>query len=114
MCEQHRSCVPAGGSSGFGAKLSIGALWIYQRTLSPAFYLVGVRCRHQPTCSHYGIDAYRLHGFWRGSWLTLARLCRCHPFGSHGFDPVPCTLSAHPLAPWKYGDWSWRARGMGK
>ncbi len=92
------------------AQFAIAALWVYQRTLSVAFYALGVRCRHMPTCSHYGMEAYRRHGAWRGSWLTLARLARCHPFGSHGFDPVPEELSEHRWRPWRYGDWSWRVR----
>ncbi|MGB6388364.1 MAG: membrane protein insertion efficiency factor YidD, partial [Methyloceanibacter sp.] len=46
------------------------------------------------------------NGAWKGGWLALSRLCRCHPWGSHGFDPVP-DLSAehHPFAPWRYGRW---------
>ena len=95
---------------GLLSRLAIGALWLYQRTLSPAFYAIGVRCRHEPTCSHYAMEAYRRHGSWRGSWLTFSRLYRCHPFGSHGFDPVPEKLERHGLQPWKYGDWAWTER----
>lgn len=47
------------------------------------------RCRYVPTCSSYAREAIALHGAARGSWLTLRRLARCQPFGSHGFDPVP-------------------------
>ncbi|MDO4904011.1 MAG: membrane protein insertion efficiency factor YidD [Lautropia sp.] len=46
-------------------------------------------CRYVPSCSEYALDALRLHGAGRGSWLTLKRVCRCHPWGGHGFDPVP-------------------------
>lgn len=46
-------------------------------------------CRFTPTCSAYAIDAVRRHGAGRGSWLAVRRLARCHPFGGHGFDPVP-------------------------
>lgn len=91
-------------------QFSIALLRLYQISLSPILYFLGVRCRHAPTCSHYAIDAYRKHGAWRGFWLTLARLLRCHPFGSHGFDPVPDDIGEHPWQPWKYGDWSWRER----
>ena len=46
-------------------------------------------CRFRPTCSQYALDALRAHGALRGSWLTVHRLCRCHPFTEAGFDPVP-------------------------
>ncbi len=46
-------------------------------------------CRYQPTCSHYALDALREHGAARGSWLTLRRILRCHPFAAGGIDPVP-------------------------
>jgi uncharacterized protein len=93
------------------ARLGIALLRIYQVTLSPLFHLIGVRCRHGPSCSNYGVEAMRRHGLWRGGWLTLARLLRCHPFGSSGFDPVPEHLDNHFWQPWKYGDWRWRKRG---
>ena len=64
----------------------------YQLAISPWVRIAsgghGV-CRHDPTCSHYGIEAIRVHGALRGSWLTLRRLLRCHPWGTHGYDPVP-------------------------
>ena len=46
-------------------------------------------CRFVPTCSMYALDAYERFGFWRGTWLTVKRLGRCHPWGGHGWDPVP-------------------------
>ena len=46
-------------------------------------------CRYQPTCSAYALDALELHGALRGLWLTARRLGRCHPWGGHGWDPVP-------------------------
>jgi len=46
-------------------------------------------CRYNPTCSQYGIDAITKYGFIKGSWLTLKRILRCHPWGGHGYDPVP-------------------------
>ena len=46
-------------------------------------------CRYVPTCSNYALDAYELHGFVRGSWLTAKRIGRCHPWASSGWDPVP-------------------------
>ncbi|MGI9385724.1 MAG: membrane protein insertion efficiency factor YidD [Methyloligellaceae bacterium] len=77
---------------------------LYRYTLSS---LVGWRCRHLPTCSEYALEAIDRNGAWKGGWLTLARILRCHPWGSSGHDPVP-DLSAerHPWwAPWRYGRW---------
>lgn len=46
-------------------------------------------CRFQPSCSAYAIEAIRGHGAIAGGWLALRRLLRCHPWGGHGYDPVP-------------------------
>lgn len=46
-------------------------------------------CRFVPTCSTYALEAIEEHGAARGSWLATRRLLRCHPLGSHGYDPVP-------------------------
>ena len=46
-------------------------------------------CRFDPSCSNYALDALEHHGAARGSWLTLRRIVRCHPWGGHGWDPVP-------------------------
>ncbi|MCD5416587.1 membrane protein insertion efficiency factor YidD [Candidatus Bipolaricaulota bacterium] len=59
---------------------------LYQRFISP---LIPPRCRFYPTCSHYGVEAIEQHGLFRGGYLTLRRLLRCHPFHPGGFDPVP-------------------------
>jgi putative membrane protein insertion efficiency factor len=59
---------------------------IYQITLSP---FLGGHCRYEPTCSHYAIEAIKEHGPWRGGWMALKRLLRCHPFVKGGYDPVP-------------------------
>ncbi|MCW1920457.1 membrane protein insertion efficiency factor YidD [Rhodobacter sp. KR11] len=74
------------------AKFSVGA-WVlslpiraYRLVLSP---YVGHGCRFQPTCSVYGLEALERHGALRGGYLTAHRLCRCHPWGGHGYDPVP-------------------------
>ncbi len=58
----------------------------YQRLVSPLF---PPSCRYTPTCSRYGIEAIQQHGPWKGAWLTLMRLLRCHPWGGYGYDPVP-------------------------
>jgi putative membrane protein insertion efficiency factor len=59
---------------------------LYQVTLRP---LMGGHCRFVPSCSEYAVEALTTHGPLRGSWLTLRRILRCHPFGGSGFDPVP-------------------------
>ena len=64
----------------------IGVVRLYQMTLSP---ILGRHCRFQPTCSHYSVEALQTHGALKGSWLTVRRILRCHPFGGYGFDPVP-------------------------
>jgi putative membrane protein insertion efficiency factor len=46
-------------------------------------------CRYSPTCSHYALEAVDAHGAAHGSWLAIRRIGRCHPWGGHGFDPVP-------------------------
>ena len=58
----------------------------YQIALSP---LLGPRCRYIPTCSQYALEAIHQHGAIRGSWLAFHRVCRCHPWGGSGYDPVP-------------------------
>jgi putative membrane protein insertion efficiency factor len=46
-------------------------------------------CRYWPSCSQYALEAIELHGATRGGWLATRRICRCHPWGGHGVDPVP-------------------------
>ena len=81
-----------------------GLVTLYRYTLSP---LIGPRCRHMPSCSDYAEQAIGRFGLWAGSWMALARLLRCHPWGTHGLDFVPQHLpqSAHWYAPWRYGRW---------
>ncbi len=59
---------------------------IYQYLISP---LSGGSCRFTPTCSQYGTQAIQKHGAFKGGWLTVKRIGRCHPWGKHGYDPVP-------------------------
>lgn len=71
--------------------------------------LIGWPCRHLPTCSEYALDAIDRNGAWRGSWLMIARLSRCHPWGTSGYDPAPDIRGEHhALMPWRYGRWSGR------
>lgn len=58
----------------------------YQVGISP---LLPAACRYHPTCSQYAIEALEKHGAWRGSWLAIKRIGRCHPFRPGGYDPVP-------------------------
>ncbi|QXC59825.1 membrane protein insertion efficiency factor YidD [Aquihabitans sp. G128] len=46
-------------------------------------------CRFEPSCSAYAMEALEVHGAGRGGWLSLRRISRCHPWGGHGWDPVP-------------------------
>lgn len=58
----------------------------YKAAISPH---LGSSCRYEPTCSHYFIQAVREWGILRGSWLGIKRIFSCHPWGGHGFDPIP-------------------------
>jgi uncharacterized protein len=63
---------------------------LYQRLVSP---LLPPACRFYPSCSAYAVQALERHGAIAGSWLTVRRLCRCHPFHPGGIDPVPDFLT---------------------
>jgi putative membrane protein insertion efficiency factor len=52
-------------------------------------------CRYIPSCSQYSLDAFETHGAARGLWLTARRIGRCHPWGGHGYDPVPEKKAKH-------------------
>jgi len=67
-------------------KIFIFPVRVYQLTLSP---LLGAHCRYEPSCSQYMIDAINEWGPFKGIWLGLKRIGRCHPWGGHGHDPVP-------------------------
>ena len=61
-------------------------VYFYQACISP---LKPQTCRFVPTCSEYAIEAIRKHGPFKGLWLAIKRICRCHPWGGSGYDPVP-------------------------
>jgi len=67
-------------------KLLIAPIRFYRAFISPLFPPV---CRFTPTCSQYAIEAIEKHGPVKGTWLAIKRICRCHPWGGSGYDPVP-------------------------
>jgi uncharacterized protein len=77
-----------------GARAALAAIRAYKLVLSPWF--TGA-CRFVPTCADYTAEAIARHGLLRGTWLGAVRLSRCQPFGGHGHDPVPSsvTTTAH-------------------
>lgn len=68
---------------------------IFPFILLVRFYQVAISpytpnsCRYQPTCSHYTIEALKVHGLFKGGWLAIKRISSCHPWGGSGYDPVP-------------------------
>jgi uncharacterized protein len=66
--------------------VALGLIRAYKLTVSP---LLPGACRFLPTCSVYAHEAIERHGIWRGGWLAVKRLARCHPFAASGVDPVP-------------------------
>jgi putative membrane protein insertion efficiency factor len=84
--------------------LGLALVTLYRYTLSP---LIGPRCRHLPSCSEYAQEVLTRFGLWAGFWMALARIARCHPWGTHGLDFVPQALpaAAHWWTPWRYGRW---------
>ena len=68
-------------------------LRVYKAILSP---LLGPRCRFHPSCSSYAMEAVERFGPWRGGWMAVKRIGRCHPLHEGGFDPVPESLAETP------------------
>ena len=67
-------------------RMVVAILRVYQLVVSP---WLGPACRFEPTCSRYALEAVSSRGAIRGSWLAVCRVCRCHPLGGSGYDPVP-------------------------
>jgi putative membrane protein insertion efficiency factor len=85
-------------------RLAHYAIRAYQLSLSA---ILGRQCRYWPSCSAYTDEAIARHGLLAGGVMGFARLCRCHPWGGQGFDPVPESLPARSswARPWRYGNW---------
>ena len=79
-------CLSEQNMKNLPTKMAILLVRFYQGAISP--YFMG-SCRFDPTCSQYSVEAFQKYGFFKGFWLTVKRISRCHPFGGHGFDPVP-------------------------
>lgn len=74
------------GINKFASRVLILPIKFYQGAISP---MLPPSCRYTPTCSQYAIEALKKHGPIKGSWLAIKRICRCHPWGGSGYDPVP-------------------------
>jgi uncharacterized protein len=78
------------GALGIGLGIALRVLIRgYQLLVAP---VLPPSCRYLPSCSHYADEAIARHGALRGSWLAAKRVCRCHPWGGSGYDPVPDSL----------------------
>jgi uncharacterized protein len=75
------------------AEIGVGAVRTYQWTVRP---LIGAHCRFFPSCSDYAVDALRLHGAGKGSFLAARRILRCNPWNEGGIDPVPSLGQPQP------------------
>jgi uncharacterized protein len=80
-----RSANPSWWSGALAALVSL-PIRVYRMLISP---LLPPACRFYPSCSRYALDALGAHGLIRGTWLSVARLLKCHPFHPGGVDPVP-------------------------
>jgi len=108
MKTQQPECTHGRAERGFPLRWSAPAastlrllVLAYRYSLS---IVMGRRCRFLPTCSEYADEAIGRHGALAGSWLAARRICRCHPWGGSGFDPVPEALPSRPAwtRPWRY------------
>jgi len=80
--------------------LLLGLVYLYRYGISP---ITPASCRHVPTCSQYMVEAVQKHGGIKGLKLSMNRLSRCHPWGTHGYDPVPqIVVRQYKRAPGKH------------
>lgn len=70
----------------FLSKILLAPIYFYRYAISP---LKPPTCRYLPTCSEYAVEAIKKHGPFKGLKLAVKRFLRCHPWGGHGYDPVP-------------------------
>ena len=91
MTREHETEATPGSLARLPRLAGRGLVTLYRYTLSP---LIGPRCRHLPSCSEYADEAITRFGLWAGGWMTLARILRCQPWGTHGLDFVPAELPA--------------------
>lgn len=68
------------------SKVLLLPIYFYRYSISP---MLPPSCRYTPSCSEYAIEAIKKHGPGKGLWLAIKRFLRCHPWGGHGYDPVP-------------------------
>ncbi len=64
----------------------LAIIYFYRHCISP---FTPPSCRYTPTCSQYAVEALKRYGIFKGSWLAVKRIARCHPWGGSGYDPVP-------------------------
>lgn len=74
------------GINKFLVSIMLGIITVYRKFISPA---LPPSCRFIPTCSEYGLEAFKKFGFIKGFVLTTKRICKCRPGGPYGYDPVP-------------------------
>jgi putative membrane protein insertion efficiency factor len=70
----------------FAVYILLMPIYFYKHCISP---LTPATCRYTPSCSEYAVQALKKHGPLKGLWLAIRRICRCHPWGGRGYDPVP-------------------------
>jgi putative membrane protein insertion efficiency factor len=80
----------------FFSMIFVGLIRFYQYCISP---LLMPACRYTPSCSQYGLEAVKKHGAFVGGRLTVKRFCSCHPWGGHGYDPVPTEEELKKMKP---------------